>query len=107
MANQSKRYWLTFGARHVTRPLIWEMSRKHDLIFDIRSASVTPDLGLMALELTGEPKVLESAVKWLRRHGVQVDPISPKFAAPRTNLGIVPASKVPVRREAGGRAKAR
>ena len=67
--------WLTFGPQHTQRPLICEMSRKHDLIFDIRSANVTPELGLMALELTGNPQVIEAAIKWLQRHGVQVDPI--------------------------------
>lgn len=75
MAKESKRHWLTFGPRHVRRPLICEMSCKHDLLFDIRSANVTPELGLMAIELTGEPKVIASAVTWLRRRGVQVDPI--------------------------------
>lgn len=75
MAKESKRYWLTFGPQHVRRPLICEMSRKHDLLFDIRSANVTPAMGLMALELTGEPKVIAAAVTWLRRRGVQVDPI--------------------------------
>jgi ABC-type methionine transport system ATPase subunit len=75
MAKESKRYWLTFDAKGMRRPLICQMSRKHDLVFDIRSANVTPELGLMALELTGEPKVIEAAVKWFRRHGVQVDPI--------------------------------
>ena len=75
MAKESKRYWLTFDAKSVRRPLICQMSKKHDLIFDIRSASVTPEMGLMALELTGDPKVIETAVKWLRRQGVQVDPV--------------------------------
>ena len=75
MAKESKRYWLTFNAQQVRRPLIWELSRKHDLVFDIRSANVTPELGWMAIELTGEAKVIAAAVTWLRRRGVQVDPI--------------------------------
>ena len=75
MAKESKRYWLTFNNTQVRRPLLCEMIRKHDLVFDIRSANVTPELGLMALELTGEAKEIEAAVKWFRRRGVQVDPI--------------------------------
>jgi ABC-type methionine transport system ATPase subunit len=75
MAKESKRYWLTFNNTQVRRPLLYEMSRKHDLVFDIRSANVTPELGLMALELTGDAKEIEAAVKWFRRRGVQVDPI--------------------------------
>jgi ABC-type methionine transport system ATPase subunit len=75
MAKESKRYWLTFDAKNVRRPLICEMSRKHDLVFDIRSATVTPHLGLVALELNGESEIIAAAVKWFRRRGVQVDPI--------------------------------
>lgn len=75
MAKELKRYWLTFDAKNVQRPLVCEMSRKFDLVFDIRSATVTPQLGLMAIELTGDPKVIQAAVKWFIRQGVQVDPI--------------------------------
>ncbi len=75
MAKQSKRYWLTFNLKGVRRPLIWEMSQKFELVFDIRSATVTPEMGLMALELSGDEKVIASALKWFRRKGVQVDPI--------------------------------
>jgi len=75
MPKESRRYWLTFSAKHVRQPLIWAMSQKHPVIFDIRSANVGPELGLMAIELTGESEVIAASVKWLKRHGVQVDPI--------------------------------
>ena len=75
MAKKSVRYWLTFLSKDIQRPLLWEMSHKHEVIYDIRSASVGPELGLVALELTGEGKVVDDAVKWLRKQGVQVDPV--------------------------------
>lgn len=75
MAKESKRYWLTFDSKGVRRPLIWQMSKKFDVVFDIRSATVTPQLGIMAIELSGDEAVIAATVKWLRRHGVQVDPI--------------------------------
>lgn len=71
----SKRYWLTFGAKTVQRPIVWELARKFDLMYDVRSANVTPDLGLMAIELTGGSRDIDAARKWLSRQGVQVDPI--------------------------------
>lgn len=74
-AGESHRYWLNFTATAARRPLIWEMSRKYDVVFDIRNANVTADLGIMAIELTGDAKVVRSAVAWLQRNGVQVDPI--------------------------------
>ena len=75
MAKESKRYWLTFDSKGVRRPLIWEMSKKFDVVFDIRSATVTPLLGIMAIELFGDGDVIAATVKWLKRRGVQVDPI--------------------------------
>lgn len=75
MAKKSQRYWLTFNAKGVRRPLIYEMSKKFDLIFDIRSATVTPEMGLMGLELSGDEAIIDAAVKWFRKKGVQVDPI--------------------------------
>jgi hypothetical protein len=51
------------------------MSKNFDLVSNVRNASITEQIGLIALELTGERKTVEAAVKWLRRKGVEVDPI--------------------------------
>jgi len=75
MAKETKRYWLTFSAERAKHPVVWEMSRKFDIIFNIRNANVTDQVGVIALELSGEQRILEDAIKWLRRKGVQVDPI--------------------------------
>ena len=74
MPKQSQRYWLIFPAERAKRPLIWELSKIFDLVFDIRSANVTDKVGIIALELTGDQKILAAAVKWLRKNGVEVDP---------------------------------
>jgi ABC-type methionine transport system ATPase subunit len=75
MAVKSQRYWLTFSADRAKKPLVWEMSRKFNVSFNIRSANVTDKVGIIALELTGDSKIIEAAVKWFRKKGVQVDPI--------------------------------
>jgi ABC-type methionine transport system ATPase subunit len=75
MTKESKRYWLTFPADRAKRPLIWEMSKTFDLIFNVRNASVTEQVGIIALELTGEQKIIAAAVKWFQKRGVEVDPI--------------------------------
>lgn len=41
ITKESQRYWLTFAAERVQRPLIWELGKKFDLVFDIRSGSVS------------------------------------------------------------------
>jgi L-aspartate semialdehyde sulfurtransferase ferredoxin len=76
MAKQSQRYCLTFSPESAQRPLIWEMSKKFNLVFNVRNANVTEQMGLIALELTGERKAIEAAVKWLRRRRVEVNTIN-------------------------------
>ena len=75
MTKTSQRYWLTFSPDRAKRPLIWELSQKFDVVFNLRSANVTEEVGIIALELTGEPKVIAAAIKWFRRRGVEVNPI--------------------------------
>jgi ABC-type methionine transport system ATPase subunit len=75
MARQTQRFWLTFSAESARRPLICEMSRRFDLIFNIRNSSVTPSIGIIALELEGERSVMKEAVAWFEANGVQVEPV--------------------------------
>ena len=75
MARETQRFWLTFDSETNRRPLICEMARKFDVIFNIRNASVTPSIGVIALELEGERDVLKQAVAWFEANGVQVEPV--------------------------------
>lgn len=74
-AKEKRRLWLTFSAEATTKPLLWQMSRRFDLVFNVRNSSVTNDLGLIALELEGDPRIIEQAIRWFRKQGVQVDPV--------------------------------
>jgi hypothetical protein len=51
------------------------MSRKFDVIFNIRNSSVTPTVAIIALELVGERNVIKEAVAWFEANGVQVEPV--------------------------------
>ena len=75
MARETQRFWLTFDGESNRKPLICEMARKFDIVFNIRNASVTPSIGLIALELEGERPVIQKAVAWFESHGVQVEPV--------------------------------
>lgn len=72
---EKQRYWFTFDAKASHQPLICQMSRKFDIIFNVRNANVTKDLGIIALELEGDRAVIKEAVKWMESHGVQVEPV--------------------------------
>jgi ABC-type methionine transport system ATPase subunit len=75
MAHETQRLWLTFNGESSRKPLICEMSRKFAVTFNIRNASVTPTIGIIALELEGERDVIKAAVAWLEANGVQVEPV--------------------------------
>jgi L-aspartate semialdehyde sulfurtransferase ferredoxin len=77
MAKTHKRVWLTFGNKGlVETPAIWRMATKFpDVVFDIRQASVTADIGIMAVLFEGETDRVEAALKCLKDQGVTVEPI--------------------------------
>ena len=69
------KFYLTYPQRLVREPLIYQLSRKFDVVFNVRGASVNEEIGIIALELDGDADVIEAAVAWLREQGVTVEPI--------------------------------
>ena len=69
------KLYLTYPSRLVREPLIYQLSRKFDVVFNVRGASVNEEIGIIALELDGDPELIEAAVSWLREQGVTVEPI--------------------------------
>ena len=75
MALEKQRFWLTFDGDSSKKPLICQMSKTFDVVFNIRNASVTASIGIIALELEGDREVIKKAVAWLENNGVQVEPV--------------------------------
>ena len=71
-----KQLDLIFPEDLVKEPVIWEMSKKFDVIFNIRRARVTEITGELVIELDGEDKALDKAVEWLRKKGIKVKPVT-------------------------------
>ena len=69
------KFYLTYPKKLVKEPLIYQMSRKFELVFNVRSASVSEELGIIALELDGRQEEIDAAVEWFRAQGVTVEPI--------------------------------
>jgi ABC-type methionine transport system ATPase subunit len=69
------KFYLTYPKKLVKEPLIYQMTRKFDLVFNVRSASVSEEIGIIALELDGPAHEIEAAVEWFRSAGVTVEPI--------------------------------
>lgn len=69
------RLWLMFPTRLITRPIIWELGRKFEVVTNIRQASVTDEVGLVSLSLHGERDEIKKAIAWLEELGVKVEPV--------------------------------
>lgn len=74
-AKEKRRFWLTYPSRLITRPIIWEMSRRFDVVFNVRQASVTDEIGILCLELEAPRPEIKKVIAWLEKHGVKVEPV--------------------------------
>ena len=54
MSEDKSRLWLMFPARLITRPIIWELGKKFEVVTNVRQASITDEVGLVSLSLSGE-----------------------------------------------------
>jgi hypothetical protein len=72
---QQTRLWLMYPPRLIKEPLIWKLSRRFPVVTNIRQASVTDEIGIVSLELDGRRADVKSAIKWLEKIGVSVEPV--------------------------------
>jgi hypothetical protein len=75
MARVRKRIYLTYPAGLVREPLVCRMYAELRVEFNLRTASVTDEIGIIGLELHGEPAEIEAAIEFFRSRGVRVEPI--------------------------------
>jgi len=66
-----------FPRRLINQPIVCGLVKSFGLEFNILKASVTPkEEGLMVLELSGGEDSLDGGLAYLRKAGVQVQPLS-------------------------------
>jgi L-aspartate semialdehyde sulfurtransferase ferredoxin len=75
MATETQRLWLTFDAASAQKPLLCQMTRQFDVVFNIRNASVTKEVGIIGVEFEGDRQAIKSGIAWLESQGVAVEPI--------------------------------
>ncbi len=70
-----ERYYLSYPRALIREPILCHLVKKFDLLFNIRGASVSEEMGLVAIEFEGVADQIERAIQWLRESGVTVEPI--------------------------------
>jgi L-aspartate semialdehyde sulfurtransferase ferredoxin len=71
----SERFYLTYSQEQVKEPIIYWVGHKFRVVTNIRGASVSDQMGIVALELDGEQSEIDKAVRWIAAQGVKVEPI--------------------------------
>ena len=70
-----KRIYLTYPKDQVKEPLIYEVGRLYKVKTNIRQATVSETIGLVALELDGDSADIDKAIEYFTEKGVKVEPI--------------------------------
>jgi len=72
---QSSRFWLMYPPKLIKNPVIWELAKRFPVITNVRQASVTDEIGIVSLELSGKRSDIKAALKWLEKLKIKVEPV--------------------------------
>ena len=70
-----EKVYLTYPAKLLKEPVIYQLGRKFDIVTNIRGANISAEVGLVALEIDGPETEVGAAIEWLVEIGVKVEPI--------------------------------
>lgn len=70
-----QRLWLMYPPKQITNPVIWELAQKFKVVTNVRQASVTDEIGIVCLELSGPRAEVKSSIAWLEKQGIKVEPV--------------------------------
>ena len=59
----------------ITTAVLWQLGNKFKVVTNVRQASVTDEIGVVCLELEGQRADIKTAINWLERKGIKVEPV--------------------------------
>lgn len=71
----SQQVTLIFPQHLIKEPVIYMMAKEYGIVPNIRRARVTDSIGEVTLEMEGDEDSLKSAVSFLEKKGVKVEPV--------------------------------
>jgi hypothetical protein len=51
------------------------LGKEFEIVTNVRQASVTPEVGIVSLEIAGERDEIKKAIEWLEELGIKVEPV--------------------------------
>ncbi len=70
-----KKVYLTYPIDGIKEPLLYKCNKLFDVVTNIRQASISDNMGVVALELDGEGEEIAKVVQFFKDNGVKVEPI--------------------------------
>jgi ABC-type methionine transport system ATPase subunit len=67
------KVFLTFPRHLISEPILYELVQRFEVKTNIRGASVTDQIALVALELDGEGPEVDKAIAHMTEQGIQVE----------------------------------
>ena len=72
-----RKFFCTFPQDLISEPIVSHtLGEKFGVIPNIRAASITDSVALVAVEIEGEEGAIEQSVEYMRERGVQVEEIT-------------------------------
>jgi hypothetical protein len=72
-----RKFFCTFPQNLIAEPIVSHtLGEKFGVIPNIRAASITDSVALVAVEIEGEEGAIEQSVDYMRERGVQVEEIT-------------------------------
>ena len=72
-----RKFFCTFPQNLISEPIVSHtLGEKFGVIPNIRAASITDSVALVAVEIEGEQEAIELSVEYMRERGVQVEEIT-------------------------------
>jgi hypothetical protein len=68
-----QQLFLSFPQQVLNEPVIYVLGKDFRLVPNIRGAMINDQMGMMALELEGDPAEIERAITFLKTRGVKVE----------------------------------
>jgi ferredoxin len=73
----SRKIVIHYTAENVDQPIICQLVKTHDLVFNILKARIFPRReGIIVLELSGNPENFNNGIRYLKEQGLKVEPLS-------------------------------
>jgi ABC-type methionine transport system ATPase subunit len=69
----TQKVFLTFPQRLIKDPVLYDLVKRFDVKTNIRGASVTDEIALVALQIDGDEANIRASLDFLRSEGVTVE----------------------------------